>query len=73
MSKKLFLATFTLRETRYMNDGHEDQDFSRIVWAEDAADAERKIEERPEFKTDEYAVYRNVMDFDASEVIGEPS
>lgn len=69
--KKLFLATFTLRETRYMNDGHEDQDFSRIVWAEDAADAECQIEAQPQFKTDEYAVYRRIMDFDAAEVIGQ--
>jgi hypothetical protein len=55
-----------------MNDGHKDQDFSRIVWALDKEDAERIISEQPEFKTSEYSVYRNILDFDASEVLGGP-
>jgi hypothetical protein len=70
--KKLFLCSFTLRVSTYMNDGHEDQDFSRIVWAVDEEDAERVISEQPEFKTSEYSVYRNILDFDASEVLGGP-
>lgn len=72
MTKRLFLCTFTLRETLYMNDGHEDADYSRIVWADDAEDAERIISEQKEFTTDEYAVYRNIRYFDASEVLGSP-
>jgi hypothetical protein len=71
--KKLFLCSFALRVSTYMNDGHKDQDFSRIVWASDEKDAKRVISEQPEFKTDEYSVYRTIMDFDASEAIGEHS
>jgi len=70
--KKLFLCSFTLRVSTYMNDGYEDHDFSRMVWASDEEDAERAISEQPEFKTSEYSVYRNIMDFEAAEVIGTP-
>ena len=67
--KTLFLCSFTLRVSRYMNDGHEDCDYTRIVRAKDESDARRIIEDRPEFKTDEYAVYRNVMYFEADPVL----
>lgn len=69
MKKKLYLCEFTLRVSRYMVDGREDQIFTRLVRAENEEDAERILVERKEFKTDEYDVYRNIIYFDASEVI----
>lgn len=71
MKKKLFLATFTLNSSQYMCDGSTNEDFSRLVWAVDSADAERILSERKEFKTDVYAVYRHIHNFEATEAIGE--
>ena len=69
--KKLFLVTFTLRVSTYMNNDDRDEDYSRLVWATDVDDAYRIISERKEFKTDEYSVYRNIRNFDAVEALGE--
>lgn len=72
MTKKLFLCTFTLCESRYMVDGHEDSEHSRIVWAESPEAAEEMLGELKEFKTDEYAVYRSLCNFEATEAMGSP-
>jgi hypothetical protein len=69
--KKLFLCEFTLRVSTYMNDDDHDETYTRIVIADDEIDALKIIENRPEFKTEEYAVYRNVINFEASEAIVE--
>lgn len=69
--KKLFLCEFTLRVSTYMNDDEHDETYIRIVMADDEIDALKIIKDRPEFKTEEYAVYRNVWNFEASEAIVE--
>ncbi len=68
--KKLFLTTFTLRVSTYMNDDDHDESHSRIVWAKDEDDAYRIISEQKEFQTDEYATYRYIRSFEATEALG---
>lgn len=65
----LFLASFTLRETRYMVSGSERSRVTRLVRAADKDTAETRLREMPEFKTDEYAVYRDIEGLDLSEVV----
>lgn len=73
MAKKLFLCQFTLSSSGYMSERKPDLcEYTRLVWALDHVDAERVISEQKEFATDEYSVYRNIRDFDATEVIGTP-
>lgn len=70
MTKKLFLCRFTLREQGYMDDDVSRTDYVRAVWADSIDDAENAIHQNPEFKTDEYAVYRDVECLDVSEALG---
>jgi hypothetical protein len=68
---KLFLCEITLRVSRYMEDGEHVSDHTCLVWARDADAAERIITARPEFKTIEYSVYRDIIRFDATAAISE--
>lgn len=70
MAKKLFLATFSLNVSYYMQDGSKDEDYTRLVWANDADEVESILESQKEFQTDEYSVYRHIRGLEVTEALG---
>ncbi len=71
MKKKLFLATFDLRVSYYMDDRtYPSESYTRIVWANDADEVESILEAQKEFQTDEYSVYRHIESLEVTEALG---
>ena len=70
---KLFLVKFTVSSSTYMNDDEHDDEYTRMVEAVDEDHAKRIIENQPEFKTDEYSVYRRVYFDEITTVLRDSS
>lgn len=70
---KLFLVKFTVSSSTYMNDDERDDEYTRMVEAVDEDHVERIIKNQPEFKTDEYSVYRRVYFDDITTVLRDSS
>jgi len=70
---KLFLVKFTVSSSTYMNDDERDDEYTRMVEAVDEDHVERIIKNQPEFKTDEYSVYRRVYFDEITTVLRDSS
>jgi len=70
---KLFLVKFTVSSSTYMNDDERDDEYTRMVEAVDEDHVERIIKNQPEFKTDEYSVYRRVYFNEITTVLRDSS